>query len=155
MVKNSQSVSELKHVRKSTMDEIARLQEQLEADIEPASAHDDDSVDVAADIYERGKLLSLIQSLEAKLNSIEHALEVATKGGYGTCEMCGQPIPTERLEIVPETTLCVSCANKLEQGIHRHKIQMADEEQQETEHEVDDDLDDDEDEFEEETDNEL
>jgi DnaK suppressor protein len=155
MVKNSQSVSELKHIRKATMDEIARLQEQLEADIEPASAHDDDSVDVAADIYERGKLLSLIQSLKDKLVSIEHALEVAIKGGYGICESCGQAIPTERLEILPETTLCVSCANKLEQGIHRHKIQMADEEQQETEHEVDDDLDEDEDEFETESDDEL
>jgi DnaK suppressor protein len=155
MAKNSQSVSELKHVRKATMDEIARLQEQLEADIEPASAHDDDSVDVAADIYERGKLLSLIQSLEVKLSSVEHALDVATKGGYGICESCGQPIPAERLEIVPETTLCVACANKLEQGIHRHKIQMADEEQQETEHEVDDDLEDDDDEFEDETDSDL
>lgn len=153
MVKNSQSVVELKHIRKATLDEMARLQQQLEADIEPASAHDDDSVDVAADIYERGKLLSLIQSMEAKLNSIEHALEVAVKGGYGICESCGQAIPPERLEIVPETTLCVSCANKLEQGIHRHKIQMADEEQ-ETEREVDDDMDDDE-EFEAESDDEL
>jgi hypothetical protein len=90
-----------------------------------------------------------------RLVSIEHALEVAIKGGYGICESCGQPIPAERLEIVPETTLCVSCANKLEQGIHRHRIQMADEEQQESEHEVDDDLEDDEDEFESEPDDEL
>ncbi|MHB1357220.1 MAG: TraR/DksA family transcriptional regulator [Anaerolineae bacterium] len=154
MVKTSQSVSELKQIRKATTGEISRLQEQLVADIEPASAHDDDSVDIAADIYERSKLLSLIQSLEVKLHSIEHALEVAIKGGYGICESCGQAIPPERLEIVPETTLCVSCANKLEQGIHRHKIQMADEEQQEAEHDIDDDLEDDE-EFETEPDDEL
>lgn len=134
-----QTVNELKRLRKSTLDEIARLQEQLQAEIEPASAPDDDSVDVAADIYERGKLLSLIQSLEDKLHSIDHAITVASKGSYGICESCGQQIPPERLEIVPETTLCVACANKLEQGIRRQRIQMADEEPREDEHEIDED----------------
>ncbi|MHB9034318.1 MAG: TraR/DksA family transcriptional regulator, partial [Anaerolineae bacterium] len=93
MAKGTQTVSELKRLRKSTLDEIAALQGQLQAEIEPAAAPDDDSVDVAADIYERGKTLSLIQSLEDKLHNIEHAISIANKGSYGICENCGNPIP--------------------------------------------------------------
>lgn len=28
------------------------------------------------------------------------------------CDLCGKPIPAERLEILPETTLCVACSRK-------------------------------------------
>ena len=126
MTDSTKYVEELEEVRRRTLREIARLREQLQAEIEPASADDDDMADVAADIYERGKTISLISSLEDKLHSIEHAISVATSGNYGVCEVCGQPIPEERLQIMPETTLCVQCASKLEQGIRRHRIMTAD-----------------------------
>ncbi len=126
MTDTERNIEELEEVRRRTLREIARLREQLQAEIEPASADDDDMADVAADIYERGKTISLINSLEDKLHSIEHAMAAATSGRYGTCEVCGQPIPEERLQIMPETTLCVQCASKLEQGIRRHRIMTAD-----------------------------
>ena len=126
MTETEKNIEELEEVRRRTLREIARLREQLQAEIEPASADDDDMADVAADIYERGKTISLINSLEDKLHSIEHAVSVAASGRYGTCEVCGQPIPGERLQIMPETTLCVQCASKLEQGIRRHRIMTAD-----------------------------
>lgn len=126
MDERSRDIEELEAVRRRTLREIERLREQLQAEIEPASADDDDMADVAADIYERGKTLSLISSLEDKLRSIEHAIDAATSGSYGICEVCGQPIPRERLQIMPETTLCVQCAAKLEQGIRRHRIMTAD-----------------------------
>lgn len=28
----------------------------------------------------------------------------------GLCEICGSPIPEERLEFLPETTTCVKCS---------------------------------------------
>ena len=156
MPKGTQTAGNLKRLRKATLEEITALQAQLQAEIEPASAPDDDSVDVAEDIYERGKILSLIQSLEEKLHNIEHAITVASNGSYGICENCGNPIPPERLEILPETTLCVSCANKLEQGIRRRRIQMADEQPLEQEHNIDDEYEgEEEEEFEEESDDEL
>ncbi len=122
MPDNAAIVERLKQMRERTLADIEQLRDDLQAEIEPASATDDDSADVAADIYERSKIISLIQSLEIKLHTIEHAIELAGKGSYGICEMCGQPIPEERLEIVPETTLCVSCAAKLEQGIRRQQL---------------------------------
>ena len=32
------------------------------------------------------------------------------------CESCGAPIPAERLEIFPDTRLCVACQNRDERG---------------------------------------
>jgi DnaK suppressor protein len=52
-----------------------------------------------------GKSQGRIQKLLAALDRIE-------KGEYGTCFMCDAPIPEARLEAIPETTLCVSCAGK-------------------------------------------
>ncbi len=126
MAEQTKSISELEEVRKRTLREIERLEKQLQAEIEPASADDDDMADVAADIYERGKTISLISSLRDKLHSIEHAIEAVTSGKYGVCEVCGNPIPRERLQIMPETTLCVTCAGRIEQGIRRHRIMTAD-----------------------------
>ncbi|HHX45310.1 MAG TPA: hypothetical protein GX714_15180 [Chloroflexi bacterium] len=122
MIDQDAKLEELQRLRTRTLSDIARLRDELHAEIEPASATDDDSADVAADIYERSKIISLIQSMEAKLHAVDHAISVAAKGRYGICEVCGVEIPAERLEIMPETTLCVNCASKLEQGIRRHQI---------------------------------
>jgi predicted RNA-binding Zn-ribbon protein involved in translation (DUF1610 family) len=32
------------------------------------------------------------------------------------CETCGAPIPPERLEVFPDTRLCVACQNREERG---------------------------------------
>jgi RNA polymerase-binding transcription factor DksA len=130
MVKASKTLDELKRFRDHTLLDISRLKEELQAEIEPASATDDDAADIAADVYERGKITSLIQSMEVKLHNLEHAIDQASKGSYGVCESCGDPIPPERLAVMPETTLCVRCASKLEQGIRRRQILMADEEEE-------------------------
>jgi len=147
MAKQSKELEELERLRERTLLDIDRLREELSAEIEPASATDDDSADVAADIYERGKVLSLIQSMEAKLHSLDDAIQRATKGMYGTCQLCGEEIAPERLAVMPETTYCVRCASKVEQGIRRQKIIIADEEQQNEDYEDEEDVDDDADDF--------
>ena len=122
MTQHDAKIKQWERERERTLEEIEHLREQLQEEIEPASATDDDSADVAADIYERSKIISLIQSMEAKLHALDHAISIATKGTYGICELCGVEIPAERLAIMPETTLCVNCASKLEQGMRRHQI---------------------------------
>lgn len=118
-------VSRLTELRDRADDEAARLRKSLQEEIELASGQDDDRVDMAADVYERSKTISTIQSLEIKIRALEHAIEVATQGHYGQCERCGESIPAERLEIVPETTLCVNCAAAHEQGIRRHLMDLS------------------------------
>ncbi len=122
MTVQTEAIRNLEHTRERTLLEMSRLRDQLQEEIEPASATDDDSADVAADIYERGKIISLIQNLEIKLHSIERAIELANEGRYGICEKCGAIIPEERLEIMPETTLCVRCASEREKGIRRSQL---------------------------------
>jgi RNA polymerase-binding transcription factor DksA len=149
MPKQTKALEALERTREQTLADVARLKEQLQEEIEPASATDDDSADVAADIYERGKIISLIQNLDLKLHSVERAMELANEGKYGICEKCGAVIPEERLHIMPETTLCVRCASEREKGIRRSQLnaayrttrrpRVADEDEEEDEPESDDD----------------
>lgn len=116
-----QRLAQLQEQRQRTLAEIARLQAEARAEIEPASAGDEDLVDAAADIYERSKALSFIQRLEEKVEQLDRAIQKVEEDSYGVCESCGALIPPERLEIVPETTLCVRCAEEQESraGIRR------------------------------------
>ena len=66
------------------------------------------------DLVERDKIQALIFALERKIESIDHAIQQAQKIGYGICEKCGQKIEPERLEIFPETTLCIRCKRESE-----------------------------------------
>jgi RNA polymerase-binding transcription factor DksA len=45
--------------------------------------------------------------LEEEARRVAEAREQLEKGNYGTCVDCGQEIPAERLEAVPESTRCV------------------------------------------------
>jgi DnaK suppressor protein len=64
----------------------------------------------ASTVYEWEMNLALRESAEAKIQSIKLALDRLDQGDYGLCEVCGQPIDPDRLEILPHTTLCVQCA---------------------------------------------
>jgi DnaK suppressor protein len=54
----------------------------------------------------------LRQHIEHRVAELEDALDRAEKGLYGICEECGSPIPAERLQAIPSTTLCIDCASK-------------------------------------------
>jgi DnaK suppressor protein len=43
------------------------------------------------------------------VNDIQDALRRMAAGSYGTCERCGQPITTERLQAAPTTRWCPIC----------------------------------------------
>jgi len=71
---------------------------------------------VDPDAFERMMNLSIMENLERKLQSIDHALSILDRGKYGLCERCGQPIEAERLKILPDTTLCVRCKVEIEKA---------------------------------------
>ncbi|MBM3187643.1 MAG: hypothetical protein FJZ90_02865 [Chloroflexi bacterium] len=146
MAGQEEQILKLQKVRERTLLDIERLREELQAEIEPAPATDDDAAaDVAADIYERGKIISLIRGLESKIRSLDRAIELAGEGTYGICEKCGVEIPEGRLEIMPETTLCVQCASELEQGIRRSQLQSELRDRRRRVRLIDDEVDEDED----------
>ena len=63
----------------------------------------------ATETLELEKRLALENRLRQELAGIEHALEKYKNGTYGLCDNCGQPIAPERLEALPQASLCVNC----------------------------------------------
>ena len=105
--------------RERTLAELTRLRSYLEDEVERVIDGSEDSVDAASDVYEREKTLAIIQTLEKKLALVERALQAAATGGYGICEVCGNPIDPARLAAVPHSTTCIKCQEKLERQQRR------------------------------------
>lgn len=58
---------------------------------------------------------TLIERKFSELKKIDRLIrQVISDNHFGLCEECGDPIPPERLLIVPEATLCVACQRALE-----------------------------------------
>jgi DnaK suppressor protein len=49
-------------------------------------------------------------ALEEGLVRTERALAKLDEGTYGSCDACGAPIGSKRLEAMPDSVLCVACA---------------------------------------------
>jgi DnaK suppressor protein len=49
-------------------------------------------------------------SLEVSEQRLLRALAKVADGSYGTCDSCGAPIAPARLEVAPESVLCIDCA---------------------------------------------
>ncbi|MDH3357637.1 MAG: TraR/DksA C4-type zinc finger protein [Desulfobacteraceae bacterium] len=48
------------------------------------------------------------------LSKLERVLKTINDSDFGLCRECEEPIPFARLMIVPETDMCVECADKRE-----------------------------------------
>jgi DnaK suppressor protein len=67
-----------------------------------------DSGQVAA---EQGENRALVNQLADTLADVERALAKLDEGAYGTCESCGKEIGEARLEAMPATRFCITCAS--------------------------------------------
>jgi RNA polymerase-binding protein DksA len=63
----------------------------------------------ATETLELEKRLNLENRIRQEMAKVEHALEKIKKGTYGFCDNCGQPIDPERLEALPQASLCMKC----------------------------------------------
>ncbi|MBJ6363175.1 TraR/DksA C4-type zinc finger protein [Paenibacillus sp. GCM10012307] len=66
--------------------------------------------DLATELYDREKDIALHEQEELHLARIEAALNAIHKEEYGVCQVCGNPIPYERLEAMPDTLYCIEHA---------------------------------------------
>jgi len=78
-----------------------------------SSSNDNHLADTASETYERELDEGLEEDAQDQLREVEAALQRIEAGTYGFCSVCGKPIPVERLEAVPWTTLCIDDARKL------------------------------------------
>ena len=73
---------------------------------------DYEDTDFAQALSDREINDTLVQLLSENREQVERALERLAEGRYGTCEDCGDEIPTERLRFRPEATRCVPCQGR-------------------------------------------
>jgi RNA polymerase-binding transcription factor DksA len=108
--------------------ELLRLRERLVAAAEGIVPDDEGSgeintaagdqhlADHASDMLEREMDWTLEENAERILSEVNDALARLDAGTYGTCLVCGDPIPEERLAAVPYATLCVPHKREQERG---------------------------------------
>lgn len=66
--------------------------------------------DMGTEMFERSKDMALHEQQDLHLERIDTALKAIDEGKYGVCQACGQPIPTDRLDALPESTYCIDHA---------------------------------------------
>ena len=52
---------------------------------------------------------------QRRLQLIESALQALTRGNYGECRRCEEPIGFPRLKARPESPFCLSCQGQMEE----------------------------------------
>jgi DnaK suppressor protein len=75
-----------------------------------SNADDEHDPEGATIAFERQQVVALLDAARRRLADAEAALERRETGGYGVCEVCGRPIPAERLAARPSARSCVACA---------------------------------------------
>ncbi len=93
--------------------ELTQRMQTIDQDIR----HEDMSADWSEQAVERENdevLESLGNTADQELYKINTALQRIENGTYFYCGDCGDEIPPARLELLPFSLLCVSCAEDLE-----------------------------------------
>jgi YteA family regulatory protein len=71
------------------------------------SAYDNHPGDEGTELFEREKDIALYEHYRNEIRDIENALAAMQEGSYGKCKVCGEDIPSERLEALPTTLYCI------------------------------------------------
>jgi DnaK suppressor protein len=101
----------LLQVRERLIRTVGRLEEAIREDVSaigdisrlPTHLADNDADGIDQNIALAATEEGLLEQVEAALTRIE-------QGDYGRCQSCEGPIPAARLEALPYTAFCVSCA---------------------------------------------
>lgn len=105
MLKWSEQASRLKARRAELTDELFNIEDRL--DDEPPKDWEDRASERQGD--------EVLESLGARdlaeLRQVDAAIARIADGTYGKCMKCGGEISAERLDAVPATPFCASCAH--------------------------------------------
>ncbi len=102
----------LKQEREKLVRQLDELGATESGDLRTDLEFGDGFADAGAATAERTEVLGLVETLKSQLNSVDMALAKLDDGTYGSCDMCGQPIPVARLEARPASILCVDCKTR-------------------------------------------
>ena len=105
--------ADVKRLRDDAVTEIETLDQSLLSMFEASrSSNADDEHDPEGSTigYERAQLTAVRDAARRRLADQDDALRRLDDGTYGICEVCGKPIPGERLAARPSARTCVGCA---------------------------------------------
>ena len=106
------AVDAFDELRSVLLDKRAHLVELLGFDPQPAADRPTGSPGETEHltVSEQRDVDEAIGSLQRKaLAEVDEALARMAAGTYGRCTSCDAEIPIERLEVIPETGVCVRC----------------------------------------------
>ena len=69
-----------------------------------------DFAEQAVELENAETLIALDDQLRAEAREIQAALTRLDEGHYGLCENCGEAVGDQRLDALPETRHCITCA---------------------------------------------
>lgn len=105
--------SRLAAEREATLRRIANLADDFDAVVAASrdtNADDEHDPEGATIAFERSQVGAVLRAATEHLAEVDAALRRLEEGGYGTCEVCGEPIAPERLEARPVARTCIRCA---------------------------------------------
>jgi len=102
-------MSDLKEKLLSLKAEFSTRVEKIDADLSSRKTSHNFS-EQSVDQQNDGVLYNLKNEAEEELELIEHALLKIERNLYGKCETCHEEIGNERLEALPFTAYCKTCA---------------------------------------------
>jgi RNA polymerase-binding transcription factor DksA len=88
---------------------LKRTQRDSAGDLSAYSIH---MADLGTDAMEREKDLQVASAEGRRLVEIVQALRRLEDETFGICESCGKQIEIRRLEVVPQTRLCLKCQER-------------------------------------------
>ena len=99
----------LVRLRDMTYERVRELRRDQADDAQPEPGDDMDLARATADVETHA---GLIAQAEEKLKFVDDAITRLEHGKYGECMGCREPIPIERLMVLPFAVYCVDCQQK-------------------------------------------
>jgi len=110
----AQKANEVEHLREF-IDRTTFSGDQRESagELSAVDQHPADSADVT---MQREVDYTIKGIVEEEVHHIQQALKRQAQGRYGICDDCDEAIDPARLEVRPQSTLCITCQRKMEEG---------------------------------------
>ena len=105
----------LSDARRLLMSRLCDLTADLDAHVAAtagSNADDEHDPEGATLAWDRQQLSAALTSAREQLVAVDAALHRLAKGRYGECQHCGRQISTARLDALPATAFCITCARR-------------------------------------------
>ena len=106
---------DIEEIREQLLSEKAEILQNVQGESDLPLHLNPDRDDLAQDYITLEKDVAIKALEREQLEQIDKALKRIEDGTYGLCQECQEPIPPERLEILPYALLCVRCQSRHEQ----------------------------------------